>query len=446
MRIIADKYTDKDRVLLEQTVFDALHFLYRTVVWADFYPYGETPHSIVEKEWLHIFSSGHWQEVLLLKKITDWLKDNDHPYWIPGAGGSSAVLYVLGITEGNPLPPHHRPEGITDILWAIDMIDGFDRAPSFSGPDDSEESFMEIIDDKWSVWARRQPSVCDGHGIPWRILWYGAHVSKWGLTVCCNPGNEQGLREAFADYKMVEDIKWIDMTGEERPKFSVNIIFKDDVPETVHGFFNREITSENWRDVLRLSGLSMEEFMDRCFEFRNSSGNGCGAEYTNDMRELIGYFSDETLFSDMLAFGGLCTRGVWNDTAKKLVRELGYPVHAMISSQDDIYSWLLSLKVPNIGEYFAIDVACGELVPGEHREPYFGFGWSGPTVFLCDDGKKLSPFYDNIVASPAKGIEPWIVKQCRELPYLPPKAQAVERILFELKLLASAQSGQENAR
>lgn len=440
MRIIADKYTDKDRVLLEQTVFDALHFLYRAATWDTFFTENEkNPFSIVEEECLNIFHYGHWKDVLLLKRVTDWLKNNEHPYWITGAGGSSAVLYVLGITEGNPLPPHRVNKERSYLLWAKDMIDGFDCASSFEDSTDNISDILENNDNIWErlAWARIQPTVCDGHGITWRMLWDTIGPEQ-ELIVCCNPQNEYGLRKAFKDYKIIEDIEWTDMTEEERPEFSINIIFEDDVPETIPGFFSREITSKNWRDILRLSGLSIEEFMDRCFEFDDSSEKGTGYDGGNAKREIIGHFAEKTLFSDMVTYGGLCYKGAWNDTAKILVRDLGYPVHAMIAFWDDIYSWLLSLKVldPNLCE--AVIVA-----REYHDRPDYLLG---AYVFLPNDGKKLSPFHESIMASPARGIEPWIVRQCRELPELSPKAQAVERILFELKLLASAQSGQENAR
>lgn len=440
MRIIADKYTDRDRVRLERTVFDALHVLYGHTVLFD----GNdrtTPYSYVEQEWELFSREGRWKEVLLLKRITDWLKRNDSPYWIPGYGASGVLLYLLGITEGNPLPPHYHPKGGTDLLWATDMADGFDRAHTFEGEDDTDGcGYSELSGVPRTAWARRQPHVCDGHGLRWSIQKIEYNNTEYELTVCCNPENERGLREAFADHKVIEDIDWIPASLNERPGLTVNIVFEEDVPLRDKGFFQQTVTSENWREILRVSGLSVENFLDRCFAFED------GTEHANDLRELIGYFSDEMLFSDMISFGGLCCEGVYNATAKTLVRELGYPVHAMIAFRDDIFSWLSSVKPLDFdegdGPFFKLLL---EMEPYEKRELYLDGLWtSQKIVLLSGDREPLSPYCTNLIALPAKGIEPWIVKQYREIPYFPSKAQAVERILFELKLLASAQSGQED--
>lgn len=73
--------------------------------------YGEKPDAKIQKqvdeEWFVILEKGLLLDVMTLYEIILWLKENNHPYWMRACAGSSFVFYLLGITCGNPLPPHY---------------------------------------------------------------------------------------------------------------------------------------------------------------------------------------------------------------------------------------------------------------------------------------------------------------------------------------------------
>ena len=122
-----------------------------------FEKYGDTPDPLVtrriKEEWAAMERSNVILDVAALYELTIWLKKNRYPYWMRALSGSSFILYLLGITTGNPLPPHRYCPKCKSVQWQPMYADGFDIPQDTTCADDDV------------------PMVSDGHNIPWQTIW-----------------------------------------------------------------------------------------------------------------------------------------------------------------------------------------------------------------------------------------------------------------------------------
>ena len=83
--------------------------------------YGENPDPEIEKrvrdEWVWIQQSETYFTLLLLCDLTENLDDFDIPYSIRCSGNASFILYLLGISNINPLPPHYHCPHCYSVIW-----------------------------------------------------------------------------------------------------------------------------------------------------------------------------------------------------------------------------------------------------------------------------------------------------------------------------------------
>lgn len=139
---------------------DVIASLGETVAKAVKAHYGSTPDAAivrrVREEWSAMEASGDIEDVAALYELTLWLRERREPYWMRGTIGSSLILYLLGITSGNPLPPHYYCPHCHSVIWQTDRVDGFDLPPDRTCEKDGA-------------------LLCgDGHNIPWQTHWgYG---------------------------------------------------------------------------------------------------------------------------------------------------------------------------------------------------------------------------------------------------------------------------------
>lgn len=70
----------------------------------------------IHEEWGAMERYNMISAVAALYDLTTWLKSKSYPYRMKYAAGSSLILYLLGITSGNPLPPDFNG---FDIPWQI---------------------------------------------------------------------------------------------------------------------------------------------------------------------------------------------------------------------------------------------------------------------------------------------------------------------------------------
>lgn len=152
-RAIADR--------LEQEVYDALHRQYCT-----------NPDPLILKRLRQELTAMQERECVLdvaaLYETTQWLKKRGHPYWMSGFAGSGFLLYLLGITSTNPLPPHLHCPKCHRIIWKGEYKDGFDIPPTICEHDGT-------------------PMIADGHNIPWQSFWgYGDYKPEFIVYLCAD--------------------------------------------------------------------------------------------------------------------------------------------------------------------------------------------------------------------------------------------------------------------
>lgn len=118
--------------------------------------YGRAPDAAVDRrmreEWAAMERCKDIETVAALYEFAQWLKREQAPYWTAGTAGSSLILYLLGVTSGNPLPPHYMCPCCRHILWRPGAADGFDLPAAIRESD--------------GALLRR-----DGHDLPWQVHW-----------------------------------------------------------------------------------------------------------------------------------------------------------------------------------------------------------------------------------------------------------------------------------
>ena len=89
-----------------------------------------------------------------LHEFTRWLRAERLPYVMSGSGGTSLILYLLGVTFGNPLPSHLFCPRCGRIQWMPEYEDGFDIPKGQHVCPDDGTAMMG-----------------DGHDLSWELLW-----------------------------------------------------------------------------------------------------------------------------------------------------------------------------------------------------------------------------------------------------------------------------------
>ena len=103
----------------------------------------------LQDEWNEIARHNSILEIAALYDTCRWLKEEKIPYKIKGVPvGGSFILYLLGVTRGNPLPPHIRNTDTGTVHFMPEYADGFDIP-----------SRKLLTGGEW---------IADGHNIPWQ--------------------------------------------------------------------------------------------------------------------------------------------------------------------------------------------------------------------------------------------------------------------------------------
>lgn len=107
----------------------------------------------VQEEWKEIVKHNSILDMAALYDICLWLQDNHLMYKITESpAGASFILYLLGVTRGNPLPPHIYNHLTGEVRYCPEYIDGFDIP----------QKELQL----GSEW------IADGHDIPWQSFFW----------------------------------------------------------------------------------------------------------------------------------------------------------------------------------------------------------------------------------------------------------------------------------
>lgn len=272
--------------------------------------YGECPDELIlkriEEEWAAMDRTGVICDVAALYELADWLKKYRHPYWVRGCSGSSFILYLLGITTGNPLPPHYYCSTCKTVQWQPAYTDGFDL------PQD-----MRCTKDN-------VPFFSDGHDISWQVLFGFGDLS---------PVFDVDLpSDLYEDFRSQWDNHWL------------KDIDQKNMPNNPY---------EDKRQCIKLSQLSLMFHLERekissAFYDHNYTSRDrdfflleWNLSIDHDM-ELSNTIPEPDRVADLISLYGLShSTGVWDETAIYMVDEMGYFPSDMIVYRDDVYNYLM---------------------------------------------------------------------------------------------------------
>ncbi len=259
----------------------------------------------IEEEWEAIKRTDSLLDIAALHELTTWLRQNHYPYWVRGCGGSSLILYLLGITFGNPLPPHRYCADCGTVEWMPMYKDGFDVPQgtcSYCG----------------------DPAEGDGHDIDHTMLFSYDGIVGFYITV--TPQVHRTLLRAWEDHWLkdivpdVEEDNGYDPYGAKFIKLGkLWITFS-----ATHGiyaprFFQQKLTVEDRTFLLDNAVCFLDEYTD--------------FKHTLPLPNTI---------ADLIALYGLShSDGAWDKVSACMVRDMGYRPAELIAFHDNVYRYLI---------------------------------------------------------------------------------------------------------
>ncbi len=350
--------------------------------------YGKNPDPAIldrfYQEWKAILENySTLLDIAVLHEFSLWLKANRLPHWMPGAAGSSFILYLLGITQTNPLPPHYICPRCGKVVWNTDCIDGFDL----------HEDIYDECDIAYQA---------DGHDIPWQTLWgYGDEPAKLNLRIPRFLGHS--VRSFLEKH-------WL--------RNKAFCIYTDNFVRTSYDGFNHSIF--NFSNIAFSCTIQVDETYKGIFpEFINAVNCflfeviGNHDLITNCGDERLDYMSTPSSFSELVYYNGLLNgNGTWDDDVLYMIDELGFSPTDMIAFEDDVFKYL---------------VRHGFLEKDAWREAH------ALAKRNINNTHGLSIVTDEMLSARDK----WILPRCEKIKYLFPKARSVEYIMYYMKYIVN---------
>lgn len=274
--------------------------------------YGDNPDDRiikrVEEEWAAMERCDFVAEAAVLYELTTWLKKNQYPYISLGGSGSSFILYLLGITRGNPLPPHQYCPRCKKVWWHLGK-DGFDFPQDERCPHDNVSL------------------LSDGHNFLWQTFF--RHDNSCFLYMELRPELYEELLSLYASHWVLDvkpsdkpfnfdgkcvPYKWISLPNHLVLDFCL-------CDEISNEFYSKdmEVTSRDCYIMLQMWNYII----------------GCDSDYFDSVDITVDNFSD--LIS---LYGFAHSTGIWNEAAKFMISGMGYSPSDLIVFQEDIHQYL----------------------------------------------------------------------------------------------------------
>ena len=275
-----------------------------------FQKYGDMPDELIvkriEEEWAAMERTNVIHDVAALYELAVWLKNNRYPYWMRSRSGSSFILYLLGITTGNPLPPHYYCPKCKSVQWRTSYTDGLDLPQDVSCPNDDT------------------PLMSDGHNIPWQTLFgYGEFCPMFDMDL---PSDLYEIVQTKWTSHWVKNINPSNVpTNPYEDKqnciklSNLSLMFHLDSEEISHTFYDHEYTSADRKYMLLMWNLLVND----------------EADFANDIPE------PESVADLISLFGLSYSAGAWDEVTAYMIDEMGYSLFDMIAYRDDVYRYLL---------------------------------------------------------------------------------------------------------
>lgn len=267
--------------------------------------YGEAPDPLVSErvntEWAAIERSSLFSEISILHDIATYLQNAKYPCYMDGLAGSSFILYLLGITSSNPLPPHTYCPKCKGIHWVSSFADGFD-IPAGSACENDGTSLLS-----------------DGHNIPWQTIWgYGDFTAS--LEISMPVSLKSIFNELVPNFVRQELIQETEISMKDDHIKIRNLTLRFDLDLDSNEVFYQPLTSgkvltyalKHWKSL---------------------------ADYRPEDSEMPTPVS----FADVVSVAGIFhSEGAWDDVSQYMVEEAGRPLSDMISFRDDVFYYLLA--------------------------------------------------------------------------------------------------------
>ena len=405
--------------------------------------YGPAPDAAIEKrvrdEWEALRRSGTILEAATLYEVTCWLRERNYAYWCRASTGSSFLFYLLGISLGNPLPPHTYCPKCHAVCWQKHVKDGFDLRLEYAmGVDAEGEPRHGFTRSRGFVCPEDGTElVCDGHDVPWQSLFgYDDHVPLYYIDI-----DETAFEPLTA---FLED-HWLHRLKPEAElilphpdcsllKYScIEFGCMLDHTELSSSFYEKEVTERDipkvwvhWKEMIYYDPeeegwFEFEELMREHYCPPEDRGSG-NAPSGDDAQEELPLpekrkpmFHRPRSFAETVYAYGLChSSGLWDMHTGFLVFEMGYSLAQMIPFWEDIFAYLRAHGFSEHDAWYGMEYT--------HRR-FFRYLHSDEFV------EPLPTVTEEMESAP----DVWILSQLYGWIYAWPKAQPVEHFLFKLR-------------
>lgn len=275
--------------------------------------YGSNPDNVIrgrfEEEWKAYFEKSDYevQSLAALMNLTDELREKKLPYWVTGQAGSSFFLYLLGITQANPLPPHEYCPACGHVIWLPEY--DRDRNRNRDGFDDPAFPYLSIC------------PVCGGQMI----------ANGHNMTFPGNIGSDT-MGKSFEVRTVQSVLPHEDTHILKRPGLS--IVASIDETKVGKDYATRKYGAAEWRQFLERDDC--KEILLGGPHYREHTGVNAVFE--------DGYVPPVKTFADLVSFMGISIflgAGIWDDISKVMVREMGYSLSGLIVFRDDVAAYFM---------------------------------------------------------------------------------------------------------
>lgn len=351
--------------------------------------YGENPDKIllkrVKDEWQAMERTDSVFDMVFLYELIMWYRKTKLPCQIRGNIGSSFISYLLGITFGNPLPPHYYCPKCHRIHWMFNSVDGFDL------PSQKCASDQELM-------------ITDGHDIPCQMLW--GFKEDFVITDVLIE------RTAFEALPSILDKHWMHDLGIVKNKVKVS------PPDKSKSYSNIKFSRINFiysAETFLNDQHLREKFQDFYDKKVDSSCTAICWQKYKDMHDP--YINEKNFkafklkghtFADLVALAGIAAASynsehAWEKELLFMNHHLGYAPSELISHRDDIYRYLIS--------------------HGFSEED----AWKGTRAVWLGQG------LPKITEEMKHARDKWVLDCCEHTMLYFPKAATVEFFMFQLK-------------
>lgn len=269
--------------------------------------YGADPDAVVSKrvqdEWDALMRSGTVLDAAALYELTLWLRETQSPYLLCEGAGASFLFFLLGMSLGNPLPPHSYCPKCHRVDWESYIFrDGFDL------PDLSCES-------------DGSPRIRDGHDISYRMLWGYGEFNGYHIRV---------VDSLLDPLLQILDQHWL-------RKSDARLAQKEQVPNIIY-FSNITISCLLDPSTIRPSFYDIKITADDAY-YALKEAESLINDVSSEKPLNIPHPMD---FSDLLSSFGLAhSKGAWDNNAQSMLCVCNYTASDLICFRDDVFQYLL---------------------------------------------------------------------------------------------------------